>query len=78
MKTATVRDLRNNFAVISSWLENGEEVAITRRGKKLARLVPEKKPKKLKFPDFAARAKKLCGGRMIDTDALWEYNRGNR
>lgn len=76
MKTATVRDLRNNFAVISSWLENGEEVAITRRGKKLARLVPERNSGKLKFPDFAARAKKLCGGKVIDMQSIWEYERG--
>ena len=76
MKTATVRDLRNNFATVAVWLENGEEVSITRRGKKLARLVPEAKPRKLKFPDFAARAKKLCGGRIIDTESIWEYERG--
>jgi len=32
MKTATVRDLRNNFAKVSRWLEAGEKVEITKRG----------------------------------------------
>ena len=32
MKTATVRDLRNNFAKVSHWLEAGEKVEITKRG----------------------------------------------
>ena len=45
MKTASVRDLRNNFAKISRWLENGEEVEITKRGKMMAKLVPRKKGK---------------------------------
>jgi prevent-host-death family protein len=40
MKTASVRDLRNNFAKISRWLEDGQEVEITKRGKTMAKLVP--------------------------------------
>jgi prevent-host-death family protein len=43
MKTASVRDLRNNFAKISRWLEDGEEVEITKRGKPMAKIVPKKK-----------------------------------
>jgi len=76
MKTATVRDLRNNFAAIALWLERGEEVEITRRGEKMARLVPVKKAKTIKFPDFTARAKKLFGDRIIATDSIWDYERG--
>jgi prevent-host-death family protein len=45
MKTATVRDLRNEFARISKWLEKGETVTLTKRGKPFARVVPEPKPK---------------------------------
>lgn len=40
MKTATVRDLRNHYTSLLSWLEAGEEIVITQRGKKIARLVP--------------------------------------
>jgi prevent-host-death family protein len=61
MKTATVRDLRNNFARVSAWIRAGQEVTITKRGEVMARLVPEasvKKPKKVRF-DAKARMKQL-------------------
>ena len=45
MKTATIRDLRNEFARLSKWLEQGESVQIIKRGKPFARVVPEPKPK---------------------------------
>lgn len=41
MKTATIRDLRNDFARISKWLEKGETVEIIKRGKPVADLVPK-------------------------------------
>ena len=44
MKTATVRDLRNEFNRISKWLEAGEVVQVLKRGKPFARVVPEPKP----------------------------------
>lgn len=43
MKTATVRDLRNEFSRISKWLAAGETVQILKRGKPFARVVPEGK-----------------------------------
>lgn len=48
MKTATVRDLRNHYTGLLRWIAAGEEIVITRRGKPLARLVPEKSPRKQK------------------------------
>jgi prevent-host-death family protein len=45
MKTATVRQLRNQYSQLLRWLEAGEEVLITRRGVTIARLVPERPPK---------------------------------
>ena len=41
MKTATVRELRNHYSGLLKWIDAGEEVQITRRGKVVARLVPE-------------------------------------
>ena len=41
MRTATVRDLRNRYTQLLAYLEAGEEIIITRRGKSIARLVPE-------------------------------------
>lgn len=45
MKTATARDLRNQFARVSKVIERGESVQIIKRGKPFARLVPEPKPR---------------------------------
>ncbi|MFN0127481.1 MAG: type II toxin-antitoxin system Phd/YefM family antitoxin [Verrucomicrobiales bacterium] len=42
MKTATVRDLRNRYSSLLSWIGAGEEIVITRRGKAIARLIPER------------------------------------
>jgi antitoxin (DNA-binding transcriptional repressor) of toxin-antitoxin stability system len=77
MKTATVRDLRYNFPQVESWLSVGEEVELTKRGRVVGRIVPEpKKTGKLKMPDFAARARKICGDRLIDTASLLDHNKG--
>jgi len=41
MKTASVRELRNDFQRLSKWLAAGETVQILKRGKPIARMVPE-------------------------------------
>jgi len=41
MKTATIRDLRNDFARLSKWLDRGETIEIIKRGKHVADLVPK-------------------------------------
>jgi prevent-host-death family protein len=41
MKTATVRDFRNQYTSLLAWIGAGEEVLITRRGRPIARLVPD-------------------------------------
>jgi len=67
MKTATVRDLRNNFAMLEAWLLEGEEVCIKKRGKPIALLtgVGRKRAGKVKNPDFAARLKAIWGDRVF-------------
>jgi prevent-host-death family protein len=42
MKTATVRDLRNRYTALLAWVEAGQEIRITRRGRTVARLIPER------------------------------------
>ncbi len=63
MKTASVADLRNRFPSVFRWIEEGETVELTKRGKIVARIVPAPKPKprKFKMPDFAARAREIMG-----------------
>lgn len=67
MKTATVRDLRNNFAKLEAWLSDGEKVCIEKRGKPVAMLTAMRRSpgKKVKMPDFAARQKAIWGDRVL-------------
>jgi len=81
MKTASVRDLRQNFARILAWIEAGDEVAITLRRQAVARLVPwpRKKAAKRPMPDIAARLKKVFGAKTIadkTMKAVMDQNRG--
>jgi antitoxin (DNA-binding transcriptional repressor) of toxin-antitoxin stability system len=55
MKTATVRELRNHYTSVMKWIEAGEEVKISKRGKVIARLVPEK-PKARRKVDWSTSA----------------------
>jgi len=57
MKTATVRELRNNFARLAKWIEHGEQITITKNGQSFAKLSPvtTDKPRKV---DWAAHLKK--------------------
>lgn len=67
MRTATIRDLRNEFARVAAWIENGEEVVITKAGKSFARLVPNHPaptPRLVK-PDIMARLRKTWGDRVF-------------
>lgn len=40
MRTATVRELRNEFPRIEAWVNEGESIKISKRGKVIAMLVP--------------------------------------
>jgi prevent-host-death family protein len=68
MKTATVRDLRNRFPRVASWIAEGEPVEITKSGKPFARLLPAvpEKPRRFKMPDIMARLKKDFGDTKYD------------
>jgi antitoxin (DNA-binding transcriptional repressor) of toxin-antitoxin stability system len=77
MKTATVRDLRNNFAELAKHIEWGEQISITRNGRVFATLSPAARPKSKR--ELAAAWKdrlknyKPVGRRLskAQTDALW-------
>jgi prevent-host-death family protein len=69
MKTATVRDLRNRFARVAAWVEEGQEVEITKSGKIFARLLPPasvKRTKRVK-PDILAQLKETWGDRVFSS-----------
>jgi len=81
MKTATVRELRNNFADVAKWIEHGEQVSITRNGKAFATLSAAQPAKPLKsFKErWAERMKKFkpVGKKLnkAETEAFWSAMR---
>ena len=70
MKTATVADLRNNFARVSKWIEAGEKVSIIKRGHPFAILAPVRTKRKdvPPWPDLGARLVKPARG--VSSDVL--------
>ena len=74
MKMATVRDLRNHFADVAKWIENGGQVTITRNGVAFATLAPAK-PQRRRKVDWATRLKRYKPvGRNLskeETEAFW-------
>ncbi len=81
MKTASVRDLRQDFPRIHAWLQAGEKVAITLRRQAIATLIPcpPKKRAKRPMPDLTARLRKVFGDRVISDktmQAIMDHDRG--
>jgi antitoxin (DNA-binding transcriptional repressor) of toxin-antitoxin stability system len=82
MKTASIREVRHDFSRILDWVANGEEVAITKRHKTVARLLPatQKNTTRAKVPDVSARLRKVFGRKVISDKAMKEIldeSRGN-
>lgn len=83
MKTATVADLRNRFPRVFKWIEEGEQVEVTKRGKVVARLVPapKLKPSRFKVPDFEAIERRVFGDNppvFTPEDSAFIHDRGER
>jgi antitoxin (DNA-binding transcriptional repressor) of toxin-antitoxin stability system len=79
MKTATVADLRNNFAQLSGWLHDGEAVTITKRGRAFATLAPLRTKKPGTPVDRLARLRRLFpeGPVRGDIQTVLDHDRGN-
>jgi prevent-host-death family protein len=72
MKTATVRELRNEFSKLEAWMQEGEQIEIVKRGKPVARLVPAGKPRRRKLvkPDFMAQLEEIWGDRVFSAEEV--------
>jgi antitoxin (DNA-binding transcriptional repressor) of toxin-antitoxin stability system len=72
MKTANVADLRNNFAVIASWIADGESVSIHKRGKPFAKLIPATEGLERPMPkiDFAGRLREIWGDKVFSDEEV--------
>ena len=68
MKTATIRLIHHDFGSVLNWVDEGEQVAVTRRGKVVALITAppmRARSRARKRPDFAARLKLRDGARVI-------------
>jgi antitoxin (DNA-binding transcriptional repressor) of toxin-antitoxin stability system len=79
MKSMSIRDLRYRFPQVEARLREGEAIAITRRKRIIARLVPER-PAAARMPDFGARLKSIYGSRIAKVSGaeLLSLERGDR
>jgi len=70
MKVATVRQVQHNLAALLEEVRRGQEIAVTRRGQVVARIVPAPSTKApVVWPDSAARMKRLAAGVRLGTPA---------
>ena len=75
MKTATVRQIRHDFGTVLNWVEDGEQVKVSKRGKIVALITPPPAPKPVrpkKRPDFAARLKRIYGDNALSGNIIVE------
>ena len=73
MASVNIRELRDTRR-LKAWLRAGETVELRDRQRVIARIVPEEQPRKpRRWPDFAARQKRLFGNRIFPAvDAVIE------
>lgn len=71
MKTATVRELRNDFPRIEAWVHEGESVSISKRGKVIATLIPASSTAQaVQKVDIMARLRKNWGERVFTMEEV--------
>ena len=74
MKTATVRELRNDFPRIEAWVHEGESINISKRGKIIATLIPALGASALPQPppkvDIMARLRETWGDRVFTMEQV--------
>lgn len=82
MKSATIRDLRNEFSRVARWIEEGECVEITRSGKPFAQLAPISAPatRRVESPDYIARIRESFPNEKPgkSLSSVVDYDRGDR
>jgi prevent-host-death family protein len=81
MKTATVRQIRHDFSTVLNWVEEGEQVEVSKRGKIVALITAPhpSRSRSRKRPDLAARLKLRDGDRVIPASSMndiLDFNKG--
>jgi prevent-host-death family protein len=82
MKTATVRQVQHGLANVIAEVQKGREIAITKHGKIVARILPAAPAQGRRcWPDSAARMDALMGGKKskgTPASAIVRERRGER
>lgn len=66
MRMATVREVQHGLASVLSEVQKGREIAVTKRGKVVALIVPATRAKgRLRWPDSAGRMKQLMSAASV-------------
>jgi len=77
MPTVNIRQLRDTRR-LKAWLRAGKTVELRERDRIIARIVPQngEEPRSVQYPDFAARAKKIFGARILNAVEDFISDRG--
>jgi antitoxin (DNA-binding transcriptional repressor) of toxin-antitoxin stability system len=77
MHSVNIRQLRDTKR-LKGWLRAGKTVELRERDRVIARIVPENQSREtpVQWPDFAVRAKKILGDRMLPGADLVIKERG--
>lgn len=59
MRTAGIREARQNLSALLDEVKNGREILITEHGRPVAKLVPLNRPRGKAVPDFAAIRRRM-------------------
>jgi antitoxin (DNA-binding transcriptional repressor) of toxin-antitoxin stability system len=72
-----IRQLRDTRK-LKAWLRAGKTIVLRERNQVIARIVPEgpERQRPVKYPDFAARAKKIFGDRVLPGSKMVIEERG--
>ena len=75
MRTATIRQIRHDFSTVLHWVEEGEQVEVSKRGKIVALITAPPKRKSVRRkarPDFIARFKRIYGDKALSGNIIVE------
>ena len=61
MKTTSVGEIQKNFSKVLKYIKSGEEIAITKRGKPIAKITALGPKNDIDWPDFYKEAIQLKG-----------------
>lgn len=75
MPSVNIRELRDSKQ-LKEWLRAGKTVELRERNEVIGEIVPKRRePKPVQYPDFAARAKKTLGDRILPNPVLEDRGR---